>query len=640
MKAFYQLLKEKFPTRADILTEIINLEAICHLPKGTEHFVSDLHGEYPAFDYILRTCSGSIKSKIQECFDLYQLSAINAQEFCLFVYYPEQKIAFDKEDLSHDALQEKLIALLPIQIQVLKYLGNKYTRSKVRKSLPANFAYIIEELLAEIERNPDKESYFDAIIDKITELNQLEELVIALSYVIQRLAVDVLHVVGDIYDRGKYPDIILDRLEKLPNVDIQWGNHDITWMGAVSGSYVCMINVIRIAARYNNLTLIEDRYGINLRKLVDYSRKYYQPVAAFDPILDEGRLSQEDSDLLNLVRQAAAILQFKLESRLIHRRPDFQLEHRQVLDMIDYANKTICLNGKTYALSDFNSSRIVPDKPYALDAEEEKLLQQLMHAFQTSEGLKRHVDFLFEKGSMYLQYNGNLLFHGCIPLHENGDFKSLKIKDSSYSGKALLDFYEKEIRQSYRHPNKHEDFSTDLFWYLWIGENSSLFGKKAMTTFERYFIEDKATHEEIKNPYYRLRNKESVCRDILKEFGLNEEGHIINGHTPVKEKDGENPVKAGGKMLVIDGGFAKAYQKKTGLAGYTLVFNSYGMLLVAHQPFTNSQDVLMGKYDILSTRRLVEESSRRILVKDTNIGHRICDEIKHLEYLYQHFDKY
>ena len=640
MKAFYQLLKEKFPTKADILTEIINLEAICHLPKGTEHFVSDIHGEYPAFDYILRTCSGSIKSKIQECFDLYQLSAIDSKEFCLFVYYPEQKIASDKQELSAKALQKKLISLVPIQIQVLKYLSNKYTRSKVRKSLPANFAYIIEELLAEIERNPDKEGYFDAIIDKITELNQLEELIIVLSYVIQRLAVDVLHVVGDIYDRGKYPDIILKRLEKLPNVDIQWGNHDITWMGAVSGSHVCMINVIRIAARYNNLTLIEDRYGINLRKLVDYSRKYYQPVPAFDPILDEGCLSQEESDLLNLVQQATAILQFKLENSLIHRQPDFHLEHRQLLEMIDYKKKTICLQGKTYTLSNFNSSCIVAEDPSCLSEEEEELLQQLMHAFQTSECLKRHIDFLFEKGSMYLKYNGNLLFHGCIPLHENGDFRSLKLKDSSYSGKKLLDFYEDQIRRSYHHPDKHNDFATDLFWYLWVGENSSLFGKKAMTTFERYFIEDKATHEEIKNPYYRLRNEETVCRDILKEFGLSEEGHIINGHTPVKEKEGETPVKANGKMLVIDGGFAKAYQKKTGLAGYTLVFNSYGMVLVAHQPFTSSQDVLTGKYDILSSRRLVEESSRRILVKDTNIGHRICDEIKHLEYLYRHFDNY
>lgn len=640
MKEYYQLLKEKFPRKSDILTEIINLEAICHLPKATEHFMSDLHGEYAAFDYILRTASGSIKAKVAECLQYHGESTVDIEDFCLFLYYPEDKIALDKAELSEKELQEKLLSIVPRQVQVLQYMGQKYTRSKIRKSLPSHFAYIIEELLAEIERNPNKKDYFDSILQKIRELNQLEELIAALSSTIQHLAVDVLHIVGDIYDRGKYPDKILNRLEKLPNVDIQWGNHDITWMGAVSGSRVCMMNVIRIAARYNNLALIEDRYGINLRKLIDYSRKYYQPIEAFEPILDEGVISSEESALLNCVQQATAVLQFKLESQMIARRPEFQLEHRDVLQHIDYQKQVICLAGTEHELVGFNSGRINPQSPEQLDQEEESLVEQLNQAFQHSESLNRHVAFLFETGSMYLPYNGNLLFHGCLPLHENGDFKSFQLGEGRYSGRKLLDFYEEEIRKSYRHPRVSDDFSTDLFWYLWVGENSSLFGKKAMTTFERYYIKDKTSHIEEKNPYYRLRNEEVVCANILREFGLEATGHIINGHTPVKEKKGENPVKANGKLLVIDGGFAKGYQKKTGVAGYTLVSNSYGLLLIAHHPFTNRENVLNGSYLASTAKRLVEESPERLLVKDTNIGEELISEMRHLEHLYHYFDSY
>lgn len=638
MKEYYKLLKEKFPRKSDIVTEIINLEAICHLPKGTEHFVSDLHGEYAAFDYILRTASGAIRTKVRDCFA--DAKNIDLEDFCHYLYYPEVKLQTDQEELSEEFLHEKLLFYVQQQLRVIQHIGQKYTRSKVRKTLPVHFSYIIEELLAEIERNPDKKGYFDSILQKIVELEQLDDLLIALSYTIQRLAVDVLHIVGDIFDRGKYPDWILNRLMGLQQVDIQWGNHDITWMGAVSGSHICMVNVIRIAARYNNLELIEDRYGINLRKLVDYSLRYYRPLPRFAPILDEGEVSQEESDVLNCVQQATAILQFKLEAQLIERRPDFQLNHRHVLQKINYDKETIMLGGTEYDLTNWNATCINVAQPSQLTAEEELLLQQLQQAFQNSESLTRQVAFLFEKGSMYLRYNGNLLFHGCIPLHENGDFKSLKIGEKSYAGKDLLDFYEQQIRQAYRQPSQTEDLATDLFWYLWVGENSSLFGKKAMTTFERYYIEDKTSHHEQKNPYYRLRNEETICKDILKSFGLSEEGHIINGHTPVKEKEGENPVKANGKMLVIDGGFAKGYQKKTGVAGYTLVSNSYGLVLVPHQPFTGREAVLVGDYKQQSERRLVEEMKSRILVKDTTIGKRLLTDIRHLEHLYQQFDEY
>lgn len=640
MKEFYRLLKEKFPHRTDVLTEIINLEAINHLPKGTEHFVSDLHGEYDAFDYLLRNGSGTVREKVAECFTYYRIKGIDIEDFCLYLYYPEEKLAYEAQHLTQEELDAKMVQLLPIQIQVLKYLGNKYTRSKIRKSLPKSFAYIIEELLAEIERNPDKQEYFKAIIHKIASLNQLDDLFIALSEVIQRLVVDHLHVVGDIYDRGPSPDVILERLMALPTVDIQWGNHDITWMGAVSGSTVCMVNVIRIAARYNNLNLIEDAYGINLRKLIDYSRRHYQPVPGFQPNLDGARLTDEECDLLNVVQQATAILQFKLEDQLIERRPDFKLHHRRVLSFIDYEKGVINLAGQTYELVEFNQSVINPEQPNQLTAEERSLLRQLRQSFQTSEVLQRHIDFLFEKGAMYLCYNNKLLFHGCIPLHENGDFKSIKLGGKSYAGRALLDFYEEQIRKSYRHPQQDEDLATDIFWYLWVGESSSLFGKQGMKTFERYYVADKSTHKEEKNAYYQLRNEEQVCIDILKEFGLEADAHIINGHTPVIEKEGENPIKANHKLIVIDGGLAKPYQRKTGIAGYTLVSNSYGMQLIAHRPFTHIDDVLEGGCEIVSMTRLVEEATQRILVKNTNIGQRLSQEILHLEHLYQYYDDY
>lgn len=641
MSNFYKLLKEKFPRKEDIVTEMINLEAICQLPKGTEYFISDLHGEYDAVDYLLRTGAGSIRAKLLDCFDWQKIVAVDLDDFCILLYYPKEKLAFDKMNLSASAYKTKLWEMIPLQIQVLKYFSSKYTKSKVRKQLSGKFAYIIEELLAEIDRNPEKKSYFDTIIEKLFELDQVEDLIIVLSQTIQVLIIDHLHVVGDIYDRGRYPDRILNRLMAFPNLDIQWGNHDVTWMGAASGSYLCMVNVIRIAARYNNITLIEDRYGINLRRLVDYSRRYYEPLPSFVPILDGEEMTHPDElDLLNMIQQATAILQFKLEAQLIDRRPEFQMHNRQLINQVNYKDLSISIKEVVHQLKDFNSRCIDSKNPSRLTSEEEELLQQLMIAFQTSESLKKHIDFLFEKGSMYLTYNDNLLFHGCIPMHSNGDFKSFKIAGKTYGGRDLLDLFESQIRLAYARPEKHDDLATDIIWYLWCGENSSLFGKNAMTTFERYYVSDKVTHQERKNPYFKLRDKDDICTALLQEFDLPKFGHIVNGHTPVKEKNGEQPIKANGKMLVIDGGFAKGYQKNTGLAGYTLIYNSYGIQLISHLPFTSIEEVLSGTNYIIDTKRLVEEAKDRILVKDTTIGQKLTKEIKDLDHRYRHFQEY
>lgn len=633
---YYTLLKEKFPTKEHVATEIINLEAILQLPKGTEHFISDVHGEFLAFDHVLRNGSGSVKEKLRECF---QHKKVDINALAVLIYYPEQRIQQIKRQKKGAALHEWYQKNVSLLVSATNYASKKYTRSKVRKALPPRFSYIIEELLTESHENHDKEHYIHAIIEKIISLGQADELIEDLAYTIQRLVVDHLHVVGDIYDRGPAPDAIMDRLIAHHSVDIQWGNHDIIWMAAMAGSKVALMNLLRISARYGNLDIIEERYGIALRPLIEYSRTYYQPKKKFAPKLAPNpSLSEVEKDTLNVVQQATAILQFKLEGQLINRRPDFQLEQRRLLEAIDYTQETIRLHNQTLPLVHFHAPTVNPKLPTALTLEEEQIIEQLLQSVQHAERLKRHMDFLIEKGSMYLCYNGNLLIHGCIPLHENGDFKSLRIDQNQYAGKALLDFFERQVRKSYREPEVHDDLATDLLWYLWSGECSSLFGKTAMTTFERYYIEDKTMHTEHKNAYYELRNDQRVCQEILRAFDLPLTGHIINGHTPVKEKDGENPIKANGQMLVIDGGFAKSYQKETGIAGYTLLSNSYGLQLAAHQPFSSVEDAVRYKTDIVSTKRLVETVDTRTTVQKTNIGQRLRVEMVDLETLYRHYE--
>ena len=633
-KKYYQLLKEKFPQKEQVLTELINLEAIVQLPKGTEHFVSDLHGEFDAFDHVLRNGSGSVKEKVKECFQ--GAPQVPITDLCTLIYYPEEKLALQKATLNNTQLVTYYQKNIPYLLQVTTYAGRKYTRSKVRKALPSQFAYIIEELLTEVDTKKDKVDYFATIIQRIIALNQAPALISALCKTIQRLVVDHLHVVGDIYDRGPKPDYIMERLYNLPSVDIQWGNHDIVWLAAVAGSPVAVMNLLRISSRYGNLDILEERYGINLRPLITYAQKYYQPKPAFNlKAEDIHEFSDSEQILLNQMQQATAILQFKLEGQLIQRRPEFLLDKRNMLTCIDYSSQTITLNGQQYPLIDFQAPTIDSKQPLTLTSEEKDLVARLLSSIQESEKLKRHMDFLLEAGAMYLCYNDNLLFHGCIPLHENGDLKSLRINGHNYAGKALLDFYEEQVRKSYMHPCEHEDLATDMLWYLWTGECSSLFGKEAMTTFERYYIADKHTHIEKKNSYYQLRNDESICQELLAEFGLPTHGHIINGHTPVKEKKGEDPIKANNKLIVIDGGYAKSYQKTTGIAGYTLLSNSYGMQLAAHQPFTSVADAVTNGTDIISVKRLVEEVPNRTKVKATNIGSKICGEMADLHYLYQ-----
>lgn len=637
-RAYYSLLKEKFPRKETVLTEIINLEAITHLPKGTEYFISDVHGEYGAIDYLLRNASGTIEQKVTECLG-EDISKTELDQLCQLIYYPQAKLSRVSATLTEAQLDDFLLARISELLRIISYIGSKYTRSKIRKILPKSYAYVIEELLAENDQH-NKTLYFQAITQKIQSFGQLSNLVIHLCDLIQNLALDRLHLVGDIFDRGKAPDLILDRLMGLRAVDIQWGNHDMVWMGAAAGSKVCLMNVIRVSARYHNLELLEDRYGINLRPLVDYSKKYYQPLPAFTPISDEGEIDEKTAQDMNVIQQATAILQFKLEEQLIQRRPEFQMADRRLLSKINYQDLTIQLGTTTYPLVDFNPVCIDPQQPWQLTQEEEQLLTHLMYSFQHASRLKAHMDFLFEKGAMYQISNQLLLLHGCMPLHPNGDLKSLVLGDEAYAGKALLDFYEKAVRQSYRQPQVDEDFETDLFWYLWVGEVSSLFGKQAMKTFERYYIEDKQVHHEAKNPYYALREEPRICRQILRSFGMDEKtGRIINGHTPIKEKSGESPIKADGLMIVIDGGFAKGYQKKTGNAGYTLVSNSYGLELIAHPPFQDIDHVLDGKCDIISRTRLVEKATERKLVGETDIGQNLKIQIQDLEYLYQYFEE-
>ncbi|HSI66186.1 MAG TPA: fructose-1,6-bisphosphatase, partial [Planococcus sp. (in: firmicutes)] len=514
----------------------------------------------------------------------------------------------------------------------------KYTRSKLRKALPEQFVYIIEEMLYKTDEFKNKKDYYAKMFEQLIALGQADKMIIGLAYTTQRLVVDHLHVVGDIYDRGPDPHKIVDTLIDYHSVDIQWGNHDALWIGAFAGSKVCLANIIRICARYDNLDIIEDVYGINLRPLLNLAEKYYDDNVVFRPKRISNVKSSEQEQLqITKIHQAISIIQFKLESPIIKRRPCFKMEDRLLLEKIDFDRNEITLNGITYPLENTCFATINPDKPDELLEEERQVMDKLLLSIQHSEKLARHMSFLMKKGSLYLQYNGNLLIHGCIPLDDNGDMKTMEIEGKTYAGRELLDVFEKYLRYAFAHFEETDDFATDMVWYLWTGENSSLFGKREMTTFERYFIKDKAAHKERKNPYYHLREDEEMCRKMLEEFDLNPDfGRIINGHTPVKEIDGENPIKANGKMLVIDGGFSKAYQSTTGIAGYTLLYNSYGMQLVAHQLFNSKEEVLISGTDVLSVKRLVDEELKRKKVKETNIGEGLLQEIINLNSLRRH----
>ncbi|MGO1058215.1 fructose-1,6-bisphosphatase [Planococcus sp. FY231025] len=635
---YLDLLAQKYDSEEKVATEIINLEAILDLPKGTEHFVSDLHGEYQAFQHVLRNGSGNVKVKIRDLFkDEMQEKELN--EFATLVYYPEEKLQLIKSHFSSKKeLKEWYIEIIERMLKLVSYASSKYTRSKLRKALPKQFVYIIEELLYKTDEFTNKKDYYGKMVEQVISLGQADKLIIGLAYTTQRLVVDHLHVVGDIYDRGPDPHKIVDTLIDYHSVDIQWGNHDVLWLGAFAGSKVCLANIIRICARYNNLDIIEDVYGINLRPLLNLAEKYYDDNAAFRPKRISGEVLTEQEQLqITKIHQAISIIQFKLESPIIKRRPCFDMSDRLLLEKANYANNEVTLNGQTYALENTCFATVNPEKPEELLEEEQQVMDKLLFSIQHSEKLARHMNFLMKKGSLYLKYNGNLLIHGCIPLDEEGNMESMEIEGKTYAGRELLDVFEHYLRYAFAHPEETDDFATDMVWYLWTGEKSSLFGKREMTTFERYFIKEKETHKERKNPYYYLREDEEVCRKMLAEFDLNPDyGRIINGHTPVKEIDGENPIKANGKMLVIDGGFSKAYQSTTGIAGYTLLYNSYGMQLVAHQLFNSKEDVLSKETDVLSVKRLVDEELERKKVRETNIGEALLQEIASLRSLREH----
>lgn len=632
------LLAEKYESDEEIVTEIINLEAILNLPKGTEHFVSDLHGEYHAFQHVLRNGAGKVKEKIRDIFkDELPEEAIT--EFATLVYYPEDKLRLIKNRFSNEQeLHEWYVQMLEQMIKLIPYASSKYTRMKLRKALPKQFVFVIEELLYKTEEFANKQGYYQKIVQQIIMLGQADKLIVGLAYTIQRLVVDHLHVVGDIYDRGPDPDNIMDTLIHYHSVDIQWGNHDVLWMGAFAGSKVCLANIIRICARYANLDIIEDVYGINLRPLQNLAEKYYEDNPAFRPKLQAGeQLSTHEQLQITKIHQAIAMIQFKLESPIIKRRPCFRMEERLMLEKVDYERSTIIIRGQTYPLEHTCFATVDPGDPARLLEEEAQVMDKLLFSIQHSEKLARHMHFLMKKGSLYLKYNGNLLLHGCIPLDEAGNLEKMHIEGQAYAGRELLDVFEQYVRHAFAHPEDTDDLATDMVWYLWTGEYSSLFGKREMTTFERYFIKDKQTHKERKNPYYYLREQEEICRKILTEFGLDpDQGHIINGHTPVKEIEGENPVKANGKMIVIDGGFSKAYQSTTGIAGYTLLYNSFGMQLVAHQKFTSKEEVLQNGTDVVSVRRLVDEELERKKVRETNVGEQLLREIAILKQLLAH----
>jgi fructose-1,6-bisphosphatase III len=632
---YLDILVQKYDCEEKVVTEIINLEAILNLPKGTEHFVSDLHGEYQAFQHVLRNGSGNVKEKIRDLFqDVLFEKEIN--EFATLVYYPEEKLKLIKNYFGDELeLNQWYIVIIERMIKLISHASSKYTRSKLRKALPSQFVFIVEELLYKTNLSTNKEQYYKEIVEQIISLGQADKLITGLAYTTQRLVVDHLHVVGDIYDRGPEPDKIMDTLINYHSVDIQWGNHDVLWLGAFAGSKVCLANIIRICARYNNLDIIEDVYGINLRPLLNLAEKYYQDNPAFRPkVHSEQKLSDHETLQITKIHQAIAMIQFKLEMPIIKRRPYFNMAERLLLEKIDYDKNEITIYGKTYPLENTCFATVNQEQPDQLLEEEKQVMERLLFSVQHSEKMARHMNFLMKKGSLYLKYNGNLLIHGCIPLDEEGNMEKMVIENNTYSGRELLDVFERHLRHSFAHPEESDDLATDMVWYLWTGQYSSLFGKREMTTFERYFIKDKATHKERKNPYYYLRENEEICRKILTEFDLNpEQGHIINGHTPVKEIEGEDPIKANGKMIVIDGGFSKAYQSTTGIAGYTLLYNSFGMQLVAHKHFNSKEDVLLNGTDVLSIKRVVDKELKRKKVRETNVGEKLLQEISTLNSL-------
>ncbi len=629
-KHYLEALSYRFPTISKASTEIINLSAILQLPKATEHFISDIHGEYEQFDHIIRNGSGAVKNKIEEEFG-FELSPTDKRELATLIYYPEQKMQLVENTgiNMHDWYRTALFRLL----RMIKRSSMKYSRSKVRKTIDPDFVYIIDEMLAENEVS-DKEKYYEGIMEAIVKTGSARACIIAFAECIQRMCVNHLHVVGDIYDRGPGPHIIMDKLIAMKrDVDVQWGNHDVVWMGAACGNLACIATVLRLSARYGNLDIIEDGYGINLIPLMRFAMDTYSgdPCSCFNVKYD-GAHDPSDVTLDMQMHKAVAIIQFKLEGQLIKRHPEYGMDDRLLLDKIDYDKKTVTVYGKEYPCEDVYLPTVDPSDPFRLSEAEEALMRRLQNGFLQCQKLQQHIRFLFNRGSMYLIRNNNLLFHGSIPLNEDGSFREVELDGVKCKGRELMDQLDACLRRAYYlAPGPEKDFASDIGYFLWSNAASPLFGKTKMTTFERYFIKNEKTHNEPKTPYYELYDKEDVVLGIFREFGLDTEiGHIINGHMPVKQKKGESPIKCGGKLLIIDGGFSRAYYNTTGIAGYTLISNSLGLKLVYHEPFTSTDDAIKTGSDIHSETFVVENVKRRLLVADSDNGKRLLTQIEEL----------
>lgn len=634
------LLAEKFPTVQAVSTEIINLEAILNLPKGTEHFLTDIHGAYETFSHVLRNASGMVRKKIDAVYQ-YSLDEKTKRQLATLIYYPEEKleiIAKEEEDL-----ESWYLVTLHRLVEVARVSADKYTRSKVRKAMPEDFAYIIDEMLN--EHGAKKEQYYNSIIKSIINIGRANHFIVAISKFIQRLLIDRLHVIGDVFDRGPHADKVMDVIHNHYSVDIQWGNHDIFWMAAASGIRASIAGVIRVSARYDNLDTLEDAYGINLLPLATFAMNAYEgdPCEAFIPVnTPPENVGSTHIQLTSKMHKAIMIIEEKLIAEIVKRNPEMKMDDRLLLDKIDFEKGTIKVDGRELKLKDTNFPTVDPKNPYELTPEEKELAEKLRFSFLNSERLQRHVKTLFSKGSTFLTYNSNLLYHGCIPLDKKGNFKEVTLHGKKYKGKALCEQFDLISRRAYYNRERLDKRGKDrdYMWYLWCGADSPLFGKKKMATFERYFLDDKEAQYEESNTYYKMRDDKDTCVRILEEFGLDpEKSHIINGHVPVKVGKGESPIKAEGKLFVIDGGMSKPYQKVTGIAGYTLIYDSYSLILAEHAPFESRRNAIQEETDIVSIRSMIERSNDRILVGDTDNGIHIKNQIEDLNRLLEAYQK-
>ena len=639
---YLNLLSNTFPTVADAAAEIINLEAILNLPKGTEHFLADIHGEHEAFIHILKNASGNIKRKVGEIFG-NTIRDSEKKELCTLIYYPEQKLELIRA-VEQDIDDWYRITIHQL-VKVCREMSSKYTRSKVRKSLPEEFSYIIEELLHERSDDQDKAAYVAVIVDTIITTGRADDFIIAICKVIHRLAIDQLHILGDIYDRGPGAHIILDTLRQYHSWDIQWGNHDVLWMGASAGNDAGICNVLRLSLRYANLVTLEEGYGINLVPLATFALDTYgnDPCTEFIPILlKDSKIDEKNKQLIAKMHKAISIIQFKQEAAIFHRRKEWKMEDRCLLEHIDFEKGTCTIDGKSYPMNSCNFPTIDPADPSALTPEETLLMKKLHHSFRISEKLRKHIRTILSHGCMYNICNQNLLFHASIPLNADGTLKDVEIMGEKYAGRELMSFIGQLVRAAFQNdtPDETKQYAKDYFLYLWCGKDSPLFDKSKMATFERYFLSDKDTDKEDKGYYFLLRDSAEVCDRILDAFGIvGDNRHIINGHVPVHASKGENPIKAGGRLMVIDGGFSEAYHSETGIAGYTLVYHSRGFQLVQHEPFTSTRDAIERGKDIKSTTQIVEMSTHRMLVADTDKGAELREQIEDLKlllYAYRH----